>query len=188
MIAKRYVSANAYLLDSFRLARQILDSGWLPDDLIALWRGGAPVGVAVHEFLACHGVRLRHRVLTCQSYRGIQKRGDRVVFDHADALFASVTPGSRVLVVDDVFDTGHTACAVLERLAPCGAEVRLATVYWKPDQNRTTCRPDYHLHETDAWIVFPHELAGLSAAELHEKDPLLDSVLVPERLTPVNDS
>ncbi|MDX9867855.1 MAG: phosphoribosyltransferase family protein [Kiritimatiellia bacterium] len=179
MSDKIYVSANEYLLDSFRLARRILDSGWLPDDLIALWRGGAPVGVAVHEFLFYHGLRPRHRVLKCHSYTGIQSHREEVAFENAEAVFGSVMPGSRVLIIDDVFDTGNTARAVLERLASSGAETRLATVYWKPNRNQTAGKPDFYLHETDEWIVFPHEMEGLTPEEMLLKDPALHALLKP---------
>ena len=174
---KIYISANDYLRDSFRLARMILDSGWLPEDLIALWRGGAPVGVSVHEFLHYHGLRPRHRVLKCQSYTGIQTRNREVVFENAEDIFRSVVAGSRVLVIDDVFDTGNTARAVFDRLAPFGAEVRLATVYWKPSQNKTAMKPDYYIRETDDWVVFPHELDGLTPDEVKLKDPVIYDLL-----------
>ena len=174
---KIYISANDYLRDSFRLARMILDSGWQPDDLLALWRGGAPVGVTVHEFLYYHGLRPRHRVLKCQSYTGIQSRSHDVVFENADDIFRSVVPGSRVLVIDDVFDTGNTARAVLDKLAPFKAEVRLATVYWKPNQNQTAFKPDFYVRETDDWIVFPHELDGLTPDEVRIKDPVIYELL-----------
>jgi len=182
-VNKTFVSANDYLRDSFRLARQILDSGWLPEDLIALWRGGAPVGVAVHEFLHYHGLRPRHRVLKCQSYTGIQEHSHDVRFENADDIFRSIVRGSRVLIVDDVLDTGNTARAVLERLKPFGAEVRLATVYWKPNQNQTDIRPDFFVRETDAWIVFPHEMDGLTPDEVRVKDPVLYDLLSPQALT-----
>ena len=179
MSDKIYISANEYLRDSFRLARKILDSGWLPDDLIALWRGGAPVGVSVHEFLHYHGLRPRHRVLKCQSYTGIKERQQQVVFENADEIFRSILPGSRVLVIDDIFDTGNTARAVLDRLAPFHADVRLATVYWKPNANLTAFKPDYHVRTTDEWIVFPHELDGLTADEVKIKDPVVYDLLRP---------
>lgn len=182
MSTKIYVSANDYLRDSFRLARKVLDSGWEPEDLIALWRGGAPVGVSVHEFLHYHGLRPRHRVLKCQSYTGIQTRNRDVHFENADEIFHSVVRGSRVLIIDDVLDTGNTARAVFERLAPFGAEVRLATVYWKPSQNLTDIKPDYYVRETEEWIVFPHELDGLSPAEVKAKDPVIFDLLDSARL------
>lgn len=184
MIAKTFVSANDYLRDSFRLARMILDSGWQPEDLIALWRGGAPVGVAVHEFLTYHGMQPRHRVLKCQSYAGIKERRSEVVFENADDILNSIVRGSRVLIIDDVLDTGHTAFAVLKCLAPFGAEVKLATVYWKPSQNQTTLKPDFYVRETDEWIVFPHELVGLTPEEVKLKDPVIYDLLSPAKHQP----
>lgn len=184
MTKKTFVSANEYLRDSWRLARMILDSGWLPQDLIALWRGGAPVGVAVHEFLHYHGLRPRHRVLKCQSYTGIGERSHQVVFENAEAVFGSVVRGARLLIIDDVLDTGNTARAMFERLAPLGAEVRLATVYWKPNQSQTDLKPHYYVRETDDWIVFPHEMDGLTPDEVKLKDPALYSLLAPPFLAP----
>jgi len=154
-----------------------LDSGWVPDDLIALWRGGAPVGIAVHEFLYYHGLRPRHRTLKCRSYTGIQAQTSEVVLEGAEEVFGSVVRGSRVLVVDDVFDSGNTARTVLARLATCGADARLATVYWKPSQNKTSLKPDFHVRLTEDWIVFPHELDGLTAEEVRIKDPVIFDLL-----------
>ena len=182
MTNKIYVSATDYLRDGWRLARMILDSGWLPEDLIALWRGGAPVGVTVHEFLYYHGLRPRHRVLKCHSYTGIQEHSQRVAFENSDEIFQSVVKGSRVLIVDDVLDTGKTARAVLDRLAPLGADVRLATVYWKPNQNQTDIKPDFYVRQTDDWIVFPHEMDGLTPDEVKLKDPVIYDLLDPSRL------
>ena len=183
MTRKTYVSANEYLRDSWRLARLILDSGWEPEDLIALWRGGAPVGVTVHEFLYYHGLRPRHRVLKCQSYTGIKEHSHQVVFENSDEIFQSIVRGSRVLIIDDVLDTGNTARAVLHRLAPLGADVRLATVYWKPNQNQTDIKPDFYVRLTDDWIVFPHELDGLTPDEVMLKDPLIYELLDTARLS-----
>jgi hypoxanthine phosphoribosyltransferase len=127
-------------------------------------------------------LRPRHRVLKCQSYTGIQTRNREVVFENAEDIFHSVVPGSRVLVIDDVFDTGNTARAVFEKLEPFGAEVKLATVYWKPNQNQTAFKPDFYVRETDEWIVFPHELDGLTPDEVKLKDPAIYALLTPARL------
>ena len=87
-------------------------------------------------------------------------------------------PGDRVLVVDDVFDTGKTAKAVNERVAKTGAEMRLACVYWKPEKNKTGMKPDYFVKDVGLdWIVFPHEIEGLTPEEIAVKDPLLASLL-----------
>jgi hypothetical protein len=182
MTKKIYVSANDYLHDSWRLARMILDSGWEPEDLIALWRGGAPVGVTVHEFLYYHGMRPRHRVLKCQSYTGIREHRQQVEFENSEEMLQSIVRGSRLLVIDDVLDTGNTARAVLDRLVPFGVDVRLATVYWKPNQSQTGIKPDFYVNLTDDWIVFPHELDGLSPEEVRLKDPVIYGLLDPARL------
>ena len=176
MSDKIYLSASEFLLDSFRLGKQVLDSGWRPDVLIALWRGGTPVAVAVHELLHYQGVSTIHMAVKCQSYTGIDKRGD-VVFENTTEIFAQIQPQHRVLVVDDIFDSGNTARAAFRLLAPRTAEVRLATLYWKPNANTTDLRPHYHIRETDAWIVFPHEMEGLTPDEIRQKDPALATML-----------
>jgi uncharacterized protein len=182
-IEKRYLSAEDYQLDSFRLASMILRSGWQPDDMIALWRGGAPVGVVVHEFLHYHGLRPRHRTLKCQSYTGIKKRAKEVVFENADEIFHSIRSGCRMLIVDDIFDTGNTAQAVLSRLEPYRLDIRFATLYWKPDQNQTNLKPDFFVRQTDKWIVFPHELDGLTPQEVAKKHPVIYELLDINRRT-----
>ncbi|MDD2598296.1 MAG: phosphoribosyltransferase family protein [Kiritimatiellae bacterium] len=181
-IIKRYLSAEEYHLDSFRLGRMIIDSGWVPDDMIALWRGGAPVGVIVHEFLHYHGFRPRHRALKCQSYTGIKAHTPEVFFENADEIFNSIIPGSRVLIVDDVFDTGNTAQAVVQRLAPFKLDLKFATVFWKPEQNQTELQPDFYVVKTDQWIVFPHELDGLTKQEVKLKHPAIYDLLVMDLL------
>ena len=188
MIAKTFLSAEEYQLDSFRLASVILESGWRPDDMIALWRGGAPVGVIVHEFLYYHGLRPRHRTLKCQSYTGIKSRNTEVVFENADDIFNSIVPRSRMLIVDDIFDTGNTAKAVFERLQPYDLDIRFATVYWKPAQNQTELKPDFCVRQTDKWIVFPHELDGLSPEEVKEKHAVIYDLLDRERIAQIRDA
>ncbi|MGQ3180018.1 MAG: hypoxanthine phosphoribosyltransferase, partial [Blastomonas fulva] len=44
---KLYISANSLLEDSYRLAMQVIDSGYQPTHIVGIWRGGAPVGIAV---------------------------------------------------------------------------------------------------------------------------------------------
>ena len=170
----RYISANEYLAATWRLAAAIRRAGWRPDTLIALWRGGAPVGVAVHEFLAATGWKVRHMPLKCASYTGIGQASDTVEFTCGDEIFGAIGKGERVLVVDDVFDSGRTAAAVKMRLEKIGAEMRFACVYWKKAQNKTTLSPDYFVADPgDEWIVFPHEIEGLSREQIAQKDPEL---------------
>ncbi|MGY8696909.1 MAG: hypoxanthine phosphoribosyltransferase, partial [Verrucomicrobiia bacterium] len=55
MSAKIYLSADGLLEDSWKLAAKVLDSGFKPTFMIAVWRGGAPIGIAVQEYLSFHG-------------------------------------------------------------------------------------------------------------------------------------
>lgn len=173
---KCYVDAREYLRDMWRLGRLILDSGWRPDVLLALWRGGAAVGVAVHEFLKAHGLSPRHMPIKCFSYTGIGESDEEVKFEHADSVFAAIPAGSRVLVADDVFDTGRTAAAVRTRIDALGCEMKMACVFWKPAMNVTMYQPDFFVRKIDGWIVFPHEIEGLTREEIAAKDSVLAGV------------
>ena len=175
---KHYLTANEYHADTWKLAAKVRMSGWRPDILIALWRGGAPVGIAVHEFFRTTGWNVQHVPLKSVSYTGIGKNSDKVVFTHGDIVFGMLRPGDKVLVVDDVFDTGKTAAAVKDRIDAAGAEMRMACVYWKPEKNATTLMPDYFVRDVGLdWIVFPHEIEGLSDEEIVQKDPDLAALV-----------
>jgi hypothetical protein len=175
---KKYLSANEFLHDSWRLAAGVKASGWKPDILIALWRGGAAVGVSLHEFFKSSGWNVQHIPLKCASYTGIGENAGDVVFTLGDEIFGLLRRGDRVLVVDDVFDTGKTAKAVKARIDAAGAEMRMACVYWKPEKNRTDLKPDYFVKDVgNDWIVFPHEIEGLAPEELREKDPVLADLM-----------
>lgn len=177
MEEKLYLDARDFLRDTWRLGRKILDSDWRPNALIALWRGGAAPGAALHEFLKIHGISMRHAPVKCSSYTGIEQSETEVRFEHADEILNSFSSGDKVLVVDDVFDTGRTAAAVRARLEACGCDMRIACVYWKPSKNVTPFKPDFYVRILDDWIVFPHEIEGLTMEEINKKDPLLADLL-----------
>ena len=175
---KTYLSPNDYQRDIWRLAAKVRASGWKPDFLVGLWRGGAPVAVAVHEFLKVTGWEVEHLPLKCRSYAALGCVGDKVTFTFGDSVFALFHPRDRVLFVDDVFDTGTTAAAVFERAASANIEAKLACVYWKREMNRTARTPDFVARELGGdWIVFPHEIEGLESDEVREKDPVLASLI-----------
>jgi hypoxanthine phosphoribosyltransferase len=93
-----------------------------------------------------------------------------------DYLVSHIGPQDRLLIVDDVFDSGRSLEAVIGALRErCGsrypAEVRIATAWYKPARNRSRLRPDFFVHETDRWLVFPHELQGLTDAEIRAHKP-----------------
>ncbi len=177
MIPKTFLSANQLTRDSFLLARRIYDSGFRPDAIIALWRGGSPVGIAVQEFLRFKGIDCYHTIVKCSSYTGIEQRAEPVI-ENLDYVRATLGPTSRVLVVDDIYDTGATARRMREALGPCCAEVRIATLYFKPAHNTTRAAPDHFVRKTDNWLVFPHELLDLTPEEIFRKDPFVHALLL----------
>jgi uncharacterized protein len=173
---KHYISANALLADSFRMAAMVRDSGFAPTHLVGIWRGGAPVGIAVQEFLAYHGQPCDHIAIRTASYTGIGQQDRQVRVFALGYLIDTLNPDDRLLVVDDVFDSGRSIAAFLEELGQrcrhnMPRDVRIATVYYKPLRNRTTLKPDYFVHETDDWLVFPHEINGLSIDEIRANKP-----------------
>ncbi len=169
MAEKEYISANELVRDSFLLASRIYESGYRPDVILVLWRGGTPVGVVVHEFLLYKGVETYHTAVKAVSYTGIEKRTMPVI-EHMDAVLERIDAGARVLVVDDIFDTGNTLKEVSACLRGKVSDVRFATLYYKEGTNETDIEPDFYLRKTRDWIVFPHELMDLTLDEIRSKD------------------
>lgn len=174
---KLFVDARTLLLNSLRLARQVWEDGYLPNYLVAIWRGGTPPGIAIHEFFRLHGVDPYHTTFKTQSYRGMQRGAGGVEIKGLQHVIDVVRARDRMLIVDDVFDTGHTMVAVLDQIHRRARrnvpEIRIATVYYKPDKNETDLVPDYYTVADNRWIVFPHELEGLDAGEIAEHRPYL---------------
>lgn len=178
---KYYISPQQLLEDAYMLAWQVFESGYQPDFVIGVWRGGTPVGIAVHELLSVVGVEADHTAIRCASYTGIAERQHTVQVDGLAYVVERVRPGQRLLLVDDVHDTGLTLEQIITQLQQlCGdscPEIRVATPWYKPGNNRSRRRPDYYLHETGDWLVFPHELDGLDIDEMRANKPELAPVI-----------
>ena len=168
---KVYITAQSLLADSFLLGKQILESDFTPNFIVGVWRGGTPVGIAVQEMLAYFGRQSDHIAVRTSLYRGIDKRSDQVRVHGLDYLVSNMNYEDSLLIVDDVFDTGRSIEAILDTLQSkmrrnCPAQIRVATPWYKPSKNATRRIPDFYVHETDEWLVFPHELDGLDADEI----------------------
>lgn len=183
MAEKQYLSAQGLLEDSFKLAAQILDSGFCPTFMIAVWRGGAPIGIAVQEFLAFHGIETDNIAIRTSSYSaGIDQQAKKVRVHGLNYLTKNIQAHDRLLIVDDVFDTGRSIEAIIHELqrrtrANMPADIRIAVPYFKPSRNQTQRVPDYYLHETEAWLKYPHSLEGLSAEEIANNRPALYRII-----------
>jgi hypoxanthine phosphoribosyltransferase len=185
-VDKRYISPGDLLRDAYELGWRVFDSGYRPDYLIGIWRGGTPIAIAIHELLHILGVNPDHLAIRTVSYTAIGRREQQVRVDGLEYLAARLQAGDRLLLVDDVHDTGLTLQQVIEELGrACGSgtpDIRVATPWYKPGNNRTGRVPDYYLHRCDEWLVFPHELSGLTPAELEKHKPELAQLL--DRLSP----
>ena len=94
----------------------------------------------------------------------------------------------RLLIVDDVFDTGNTFAAIIGELRRRARgnspdDIRMAVPWYKPTRNETDLVPDYFLYETSEWLVFPHELDALTPEEMKLRRPDVYGVVYPERST-----
>jgi len=56
-------------------------------------------------------------------------------------------------------------------------DIRTATVWFKPTRNLTDLVPNYYVHETDQWLIFPHELEGLTLADIAENKSDIASIV-----------
>lgn len=186
---KLYIGAEQLLRDSFALGARIYESGFRPSFLVGVWRGGAPIGIAVQELLEYYGVHTDHIAIRTSSYTGIDQRDKTVRVHGVDYLVSRLDADDRLLLIDDVFDSGRSLEAVVDDLARrcrrnMPRDVRIATVYYKPSRNRSRLRPDFYLHETERWLVFPHELTGLTPAEVAANKSLPPGL--PPRPAPVD--
>lgn len=178
---KTVLSAQDLLEDSFALGVRVLESGFEPTMIIAIWRGGTPVGMAVQEVLAYCGVDADHIAIRTSSYTGVEERG-AVAVHGLNYIIKKIVCTDRVLIIDDVFDTGNTIRAVVEEIRQRGrgntpAEIRVAVPWFKPSRNETDLVPDFYLRETAEWLVFPHELDALTPEEMRAARPELHDII-----------
>ena len=174
---KLFIQADELLRDSFKLAWQVYESGYRPNYIIGVWRGGAPIGIAVQEFLDVLGVPSDHIAIRTSHYKGMGDRDSKVEVYGLNYIIKQVESEDSLLIVDDVHDTGISIQKIiLDLQTACKKntpEIKVATPYFKPNKNQTNRQPDFYIHETEKWLVFPHELEGLSIEEIIEFKPEL---------------
>jgi len=176
MTEKVYISAQGLLDDSFQLGLEIIDSQFRPDFIVAIWRGGTPVGIAIQEILTYFSIETDHIAIRTSSYTGINQRNKTVRVHGLNYIEDYANHENSLLIVDDVFDSGLSIDAVIKEIhQKCRrntpGDIRIATPWYKPGNNQTNLVPDFYLHETDKWLVFPHELSGLTINEIIKNKP-----------------
>lgn len=188
MTNKRYITEQELLEDGYKLGVQIWNSGFRPTFIVGLWRGGSSVGIVVQECLQYLGVKTDH-ISVRTSYRGLASYQQMVdnpaqeIRVHATQyLLETLNAEDSLLIVDDVFSSGLTTRAVVNRLSSrlklnTPHDIRIATPWYKPTHNRTTGKPDFYLHSTDQWLVMPYEIAGLTTAEIEQNKNYLMPII-----------
>jgi len=129
------------------LAQQVADSGFTPDLVLAIARGGLFVAGALGYALEVKNLH----VMNVEYYTGVDQRLEMPVVLPPVPTAVDLA-GARVLVADDVADTGATLKLVRDFCQDHVADVRCAVVYEKP---QSSVRCEYVWRRTDRWIEFP---------------------------------
>ena len=179
---KIFITAQQLLEDSFRLAHLIYEDGFHPQFIIGIWRGGTPVGIAVQEYFEYKHHETDHISVRTSSYYGINKQAKKIRVHGLHYLIENANADDRLLIVDDVFDSGRSVDALIKAIRKQSrlntpAEIKVACPWYKPSKNSVKFEPDYYLHESAEWLVFPHELSGLESAEIAEGKKDLVNIL-----------
>lgn len=178
---KLFIKSEDLLKDSFKLAWNVYESGFKPNYIVGVWRGGAPIGIAVQEFLSVLGIKSDHVAIRTSHYSGINKQNQNVQVYGLNYVIRQLESEDSLLIVDDVHDTGLSIKQIIDDLKiACKKntpDIKVATPYYKPTNSKTDSKPDFYLHETDQWLVFPQELEGLTIEEIKENKPELSNLI-----------
>lgn len=181
-MTKKFITAQQLLEDSFRLASKVYEDGFRPHFIVGIWRGGAPIGIAVQEFFDFKKVETDHIAVRTSSYYGINQQSKEIRVHGLHYLIENANADDDLLIVDDVFDSGRSVEALIAQIKKLSRlnmpkDIRIACPYYKPQNNKTDIVPNYFIHQSDEWLVFPHEVTGLSPEELAEGKTDLANVM-----------
>ncbi|MCL2176323.1 MAG: phosphoribosyltransferase [Treponema sp.] len=189
--------------NALKLARRIYAEGFIPDVIYVSLRGGAYLGNIISEYfkIVHKGSRpVYYAAVVARSYTDIAK-ADKVVVDGWTYSPDHLRVGDKVLLVDDIFDSGktinHLAEIIIEKGIP-RHDLKIAVhdyKYFKDKEVQLLFQPDYwcvkhdlSIHDDEKWIHYmSHELVGLTREELekyyYSRDPDLRPVLdvIPNR-------
>lgn len=179
---KKFITAQELLEDSFRLAAKVFEDGFRPQFIVGIWRGGAPIGIAVQEYFDFKKIETDHIAVRTSSYYGINQQSKEIKVHGLHYIIENANADDGLLIVDDVFDSGRSIDALIKTLKKLSrnnmpTDVRIACPWYKPQNKKVDIKPDYFVHESDEWLVFPHELSGLTEEELREGKSDLSNIL-----------
>jgi len=184
---KTFISEDALIQDSFRLGVKIFNSGYRPDFVVGIWRGGSTVGIYVQECLQYLGVETDH-ISIRTSYQGQPAYQQMIDSEHGikvhglQYLLENLNQDDKLLIVDDVYSSGLSIKAVLDQLSSRAKrnmpkDFKVAVPWFKPANNRTDRVPDYYINTSDKWLILPYEMVGLTQQEIIDNKPGLQAVM-----------
>ena len=184
--------------NALKMAHRIYHDGFIPDVVYVSLRGGVYLGNLISEYFKIVQRRARpvyYAAVVARSYTGVRESAPEVKVEGWTYMPEYLRTGDKVLLVDDIFDSGntinHLANVIMERGIP-RKNLKVAVhdykyIYDKVEQHPV--QPDYwcrkhdlSMNDEDIWIHYSsHELIGLSPEELEEhyyaEDPELREVL-----------
>ncbi|MDR3275879.1 MAG: phosphoribosyltransferase [Treponema sp.] len=196
---KEFLPYDTVRNNALRLAHHIYRDGFVPDVIYVSLRGGAYLGNVISEYfkiLRREAERpVYYAAVVARSYTGVRESSPKIKVEGWTYAPEYLRVGDKVLLVDDIFDTGRTINHLAELILDKGIprnDLKVAVhdykyFYDKPDQLRI--QPDYwcrkhelSVQDEDRWIHYmSHELVGLRPEELethyYAADPELREIL-----------
>jgi uncharacterized protein len=196
-VSKEYLPYDVVRNNALKLAARIHDDGFVPDVIYVSLRGGAYLGNVISEYFKL--VRRNEQrpvfyaAVVARSYTDIHKQ-ENVMVDGWTYSPEFLRSGDRILLVDDIFDSGRTINHLVEIILEKGIprrDLKIAVHDYKIRSFATEklpIHPDYYCrkhvienHEADQWIHYmSHELVGLTVPEIHARygdDPQIVKIL-----------
>jgi uncharacterized protein len=130
------------------------DVGRDHDLVLAITRGGlVPAGMLAYR------LDLREILVAgVVFYLGDGTTHPAPVVSHFPA--AELLAGQRVLVIDEVWETGETMAEVVSRVRAAGATATAAVIHYKPGRSRVALEPDHYAELADGWVTYPYKAGG----------------------------
>jgi len=194
---KEFLPYNTVRNNALKMAHRIYNDGFIPDVIYVSLRGGVYLGNVISEYFKVVQRRARpvyYAAVVARSYTGV-RQSNEVKVEGWTYPPDYVRTGDKILLVDDIFDTGktinHLANFIMEKGVPRN-NLKMAVhdyKYFYDKAEQLPVQPDYwcrrhdlSVHEEDIWIHYlSHELIGLTPEELEKQyyaeDPELRDVL-----------
>lgn len=149
MVEFKYLTWDNVMDLTIKVSELIVNDGYKPDIVIGIARGGVIIAKIIEDLLGVGNMSS----IEIKLYKGIDKRGEEAVITQP---LPTNIKGLRVLLIDDISDTGATLLTAYNYLRNQGAlSIKTATLIVKP---WTKFKPNYYADETTAWVIFPWEL------------------------------